>query len=78
MNRAGKIQTPLRDIQQDEPICACGACGGEVYREERLFEWQGKWVCVDCFQSELSGWLLRSPEQAARELGFACRDSLED
>ena len=66
----------LRDAQQEEAVCSCGLCCGEVYREEKMFEWQGKWVCVDCFQSELSCWLAHSPEQAARELGFACRSSL--
>ena len=73
MDKISEIRVPLRDTQQEEPVCTCGQCGGEVYRGESLFEWQGKWVCVDCFQSELNCWLVRSPEQAARELGFACR-----
>ena len=68
-----ELRPPLRDSQQEIPVCSCEGCGGEIYREELLYEWQGKWVCVDCFQSEMRGWLFRSPEQAARELGFACR-----
>ena len=76
MNRESKFRFPLRDVQQDEPVCSCEYCGGEIYREETVFEWQGKWVCVDCFQSELSAWLRHDPEQAAQELGFACRSSL--
>ena len=67
---------PLRDVQQEEPVCRCEHCQGEVYREETLYEWQGRWVCVDCFQGEMSRWLTLSPEQAARSLGFACRSSM--
>ena len=73
-----KVRVPLRDIQQEEPVCSCEGCGGEIYRGETIFEWQGKWVCVDCFQSELNGWLLHSPEQAAMELGFVCRGCLDE
>lgn len=67
------IRPPLRDPQQEMPMCSCDNCGGEVYRDEPMFEWQEKWVCVDCFQSEMYRWILRTPQQAARELGFACR-----
>lgn len=78
MNKVTGVRPVLRDAQQEEEVCSCQWCGGEVYRGEMMFEWMGKWVCVDCFQSELSSWLARSPEEAARELGFACRSSLTD
>lgn len=70
-----EIRDPLRDNQQEIPVCCCESCGGEIYRGENLYEWQEKWVCVDCFQSEINGWLRRTPEQAAKELGFSCRVS---
>ena len=76
MNRTTGLRPVLRDVQQEEAVCSCGCCGGEVYREEMVFEWQGKWGCVDCFQSELSSWLACCPEQAAQTLGFACRSSM--
>ena len=71
------LRPPLRDSQQEEPVCLCDGCLGEVYREETLYEWQGRWVCVDCFLGEMGRWLSHTPEQAARTLGFACRSSME-
>lgn len=71
------LRAPLRDVQQEAMVCRCEGCLGEVYREETLYEWQGRWVCVDCFQGEMGRWLSLAPEQAARSLGFACRSSTQ-
>lgn len=64
------IRPPLRDAQDESPACYCGKCGGEVYLGEKLFEWDGKMVCVDCFKGEMCSWLDRSPEQVADALNF--------
>ena len=65
-----KLRPPLRDVQEDRPVCLCQSCGGEVYAGETLFEWSGKRVCVDCFKRNVSLWLELSPEQVANALGF--------
>lgn len=31
----GNSHNPLRDKQQDEAICYCKKCGGEIYSEEQ-------------------------------------------
>ena len=64
------LKPPLRDSQEDRPICLCPGCGGEVYAGEDLFEWEGKKVCVDCFKEEICLWVERSPRQAAEAMGF--------
>ena len=65
-----KLMPPLRDVQEDSPVCLCQKCGGEVYAGETLFEWSGKRVCVDCFKRQVSLWLELSPEQVANAMGF--------
>lgn len=64
------LKPPMRDNQEDKPACVCPVCGGEVYAGEKLFEWSGKKVCVDCFKHKVTLWLELSPEQVANALGF--------
>ena len=64
------LKPPLRDSQEDRPLCRCQKCGGEVYAGETLFEWEGKKVCVDCFRYAMGVWLKDCPEQVADALGF--------
>ena len=65
-----KLDTPLRDSQEDRPVCRCPKCGGEVDALENLFEWDGKKLCSDCFKNKVRLWLELSPEQVANALGF--------
>lgn len=64
------LKDPLRDPQAEAPVCSCGACLGEVYRGETLFEWEQKKICPDCFRQKISDWLEQSPEQLADALDF--------
>ena len=61
----------LKDPRDEDPVCHCQACLGEVYRGETLFEWESKRVCVDCFKDGVTTWLERAPVQVANVLGFA-------
>lgn len=63
----------LRDAQDETPSAYCEACRGEVYREESLFDWDGKQICPDCFKRKVRSWLELSPEQVANALGFPHR-----
>lgn len=65
-----KLEMPLRDSQEDRPVCLCPKCGGEVYHGEKLFEWDGRKVCLDCFKHEVVSWLENFPEQVADALCF--------
>lgn len=67
------VKPPLRDSQDDTPAACCELCQGEVYREETVFEWNGKQICSDCFKFKVGAWLDDSPEQVAGALGFPHR-----
>lgn len=41
----------LRDSQQDRPSARCGRCRGEVYRGERMYAFEGRFLCSDCMES---------------------------
>lgn len=30
----------------------CQECDGEVYEGEVIFEWDGKWICEDCYREK--------------------------
>lgn len=40
----------LHDKQQEEPVCRCSVCGGEIYRGETYYtiHLTGQVVCDDC------------------------------
>ena len=63
------LRPPLRDVQQDAPFCLCERCQGEVYCGEKLYRWDGKRLCPDCFTGEVESWLHRAPEEVAYALG---------
>lgn len=71
------LKLPLRDSQEETPVCYCDRCGGEVYREEMLFEWDGKRICTDCFKEKVRLWLELSPQQVARALDFPFHPATE-
>ncbi len=37
-------------------ICDC--CGQEVWEGETLYEWDGEWICPDCFKDKVSEYSL--------------------
>lgn len=58
-----------RDPQEEVPAARCRRCGGEVYRGETLFYWEGRGVCPDCFRWSVERLLDTSPVLLARDLG---------
>ena len=62
------LREPLRDVQEDAPVCCCQQCGGAVYSGETMFVWEGKKVCSDCFKAYIAAWVDNSPEAVADEL----------
>ena len=62
------LRDPIRDMQQDEPVCYCKRCGGEVYSGETVFTWQDKEICPDCFKSMVTAWLGETPNEVAAAL----------
>lgn len=40
----------LRDKQQDPPVARCPSCGGEQYREDTMYIWDGKLICSECME----------------------------
>lgn len=64
------VKAPLRDVQEEAPAALCERCGGEVWRGERRFQWEGKWLCPDCFRFAVERMLRNYPESLAYELGL--------
>ena len=65
----------MRDIQQDEPASRCPMCGGEVWAGEVLFEWEGGFVCVDCFRDAMRRMSDRDPVLLAAEMGLSTKEA---
>ncbi len=62
------LKPPLRDRQQDNVVCWCRRCSGEVYEDETLYIWEGKRICVDCFKSVVTAWVEEAPCEVAAAL----------
>ena len=62
------LQPALRDTQQDRVVCWCHRCCGEVYEYESMYIWEGKRICVDCFQSVVTAWVTEHPAEVASAL----------
>ena len=62
-------KSPYRDVQEDLPVQIAG-CGHEIYRDEPLFQWEGKWVCLDCFKDRMTAMLEDDPVLLACEMGL--------
>ena len=45
------------DRQQDLPVAECDKCRGEIYREETMYQWEGLWMCPECFESVIQAWM---------------------
>ena len=66
----GIYLNPLRDIQMEAPAAFCEKCRQEVYHGEARYQWEGRWLCPDCFRAAVSKALEEYPEQVAREMGL--------
>lgn len=62
------LRAPLADRQEENPVCLCGRCAGEMYAGEVLFGWEGQRLCADCFQSAVNAWVKEAPLEVAEEL----------
>ena len=60
-----------RDKQCDEPVALCGLCGGETYREDVLYIWEGKYICTLCMEEKFDA--LTSGEKAQLLGAYAIR-----
>ena len=66
---------PLRDPQDQEPVCFCPKCGGETWSGEQMFAWEeGPYICLDCYKSAVRALLDRDPRLAAAEMGVDCKE----
>jgi len=61
---------PLRDMQNEAPVSWCDKCRQEVYRGDARYQWEGRWLCPDCFRAAVNKALNECPEQVALELGL--------
>ena len=57
---------PCPDRQQDNPVSECEKCRQEVYHGEARFQWEGRWLCPDCFRALLTA----ARKQLALEMGL--------
>lgn len=53
------IQNP--DAQARPPVSHCGRCDGEVWSDEPIFQWDGQWICLDCFKDAIKAMLEDDP-----------------
>lgn len=57
MSKAQRIRPALRDEQDSAPVGWCGRCAGEIYEGERVYNWEGRDICPDCFRAVIGRWL---------------------
>jgi formylmethanofuran dehydrogenase subunit E len=43
-----KIGEFMRDKQMDKPLAYCSRCGGEQYREDYMYIFEGHRICGEC------------------------------
>lgn len=53
---------------QPEPECACGGA-----LEGWIFEFEGQWLCRDCFIEAVSDYCRTNPREAAQAFGCCAR-----
>ena len=43
------------DAQEERPVKFCAGCGGEIYKGETVFQWDGEEcdLCEDCFREKI-------------------------
>lgn len=65
-----KIRDPLRDIQQEKPVCHCKRCGQEIYHDCPVVTEDGGRMHMDCFEEYVEELLKTSPAIVADCLGM--------
>lgn len=60
---------PLRDAQDQAPVCFCPECGGEVWPGETMYTVDGRPVCSDCFDAWVDRFRHTSPALFADAMG---------
>lgn len=43
-----------RDLQCEKPVARCDRCGGEIYREDTLYAWEGTSICGLCIEDRFN------------------------
>lgn len=61
------------DPQAVPPAGTCQRCRGEIYPGERVYRWEGRGLCPDCFKAVVSALLEASPALVAADLGVESR-----
>ena len=64
------MHIPLYDSQTTPASAYCEKCRQEVYHGEARIQWEGRWLCPDCFRAAVNKALRDSPEQVALEMGL--------
>lgn len=64
------LKPALRDEQAHTPVCLCERCQGEVWCGEKLYKWEGRRLCPDCFQEKIEHWVHLRPQQVAAALNI--------
>lgn len=57
------------DVQQRPPVAICRQCQGEIWHNEAVFNWNGRWMCLDCFKDHVRAMLEDDPTLLALEMG---------
>lgn len=56
---------------QDRPAVAfCESRQCEIWHDEPVFLWEGKWICLDCFKDRIGALLEDNPVQLANEMNI--------
>ena len=72
--QSGSMYRSYIEIQgnglEKEASAYCEKCRQEVYHGEARFQWEGRWLCPDCFRAAVNKALRDCPEQVALEMGL--------
>lgn len=56
------------DQQNRPPVAVCSSCRGEIWHDEPIFKWDGKWICLYCFRDKVKALLEDDPVLLAYEM----------
>ena len=48
------------DAQDRPPVTTCAKCQGEIWHDEPIFQWEGRWICLECFKKAVHAMLERA------------------
>jgi len=64
---------PLRDIQQEPPVCHCFGCGREIWHGTILYDYDGEEMCEECFEDWITDFLYHNHTEMAYLFGMEVR-----